>query len=845
MSGAGDSALHPGKQCSIPGPSEAVVASTESNVSANGSQKVAKTPKASSAEEELIEQDLSEEEDSLHEPFVQRYKPGVSVEVKLKTVQKENSNGVVQQLPMIINFYEECLKTYRDDRLFIYEEGYLAQRKDPANDAGIPDRATVQGSHQADDTKAEKQADHNDTPGIPPASAEVSLDDVMWINSRPNDPLLRCIQSITDRLNIQGLVGDPTSYLKIGGDDMHYDIDDPFIDDDDMFSELRLSRDELLHKKQMEKDFSVWSEDEEDTCDGPLQPMDFISQYASKLEIQYDEPSDEEDVIPLFFNPAGWRHYIARVPKPFHPIFNELESTYKSYQGQLNNSDIRQIILDLLASILARLTKIQEPRPRKAPSSEGAHTSENKDAYSEQVQLFERRGLDCVSAGKIISPNGRILRWIVATICEVTNAVSCRDLHEHWLKMILAHNEQTIAAMRSRMAQKLVPKIQQLRDKKGDKVIQKLADNLRNLSKSVGAVRRLMRDYEVAIAAAEDATKSAGRKNVLATENVKQSKNKLQPSAEFDTPCSSQDIMDQYKCTLVIDDANIAPSHGFGIFGTPSSRVDSVDLKSGRNDVPERDTTSDHDMELTISSQILPSQKSDTSDGGILTLDDLVLTQSDPVLLKDDPMDNSGTGDTDDRWSFAVMMRQWSMWKRVSQLVSLYKSIAGDILAWVQMINIATAAQITIAGTDFKSLVEGDLAVDYIFDKAYIRIADLFSTVVQEVTGIKLVITPDVSRIVVMYLHETSTVDDLFERENEVKLVFFTNSDLCASPGIVYFTGPKKPKKASSSKLSKVPTGSTSVDTLCPTVPSAPDAANAPLETNAKSKKRKKDPTST
>eukprot|EP00371_Babesia_bovis_P003513 XP_001612160.1 hypothetical protein [Babesia bovis T2Bo] len=761
--------------------------------------KSTKQTKSALNEEDLVEQDLSEEE-SVHEPFVQRYRPGVSVDVKLKNVWKNHDDGANHHVPMIIDFYEECLRTYRDERLFVYEEGYLMQRKNNAADAAAARVRSRLTNSQLNDTRGDLVLD-NEEPCSQQGPVEVTLDDVMWMKDRPNNPLLRCIQSITDRLNIQGLVGDPVSYLKIGGDDMHYDIDDPFIDDRDMFNELQISRDDLMMKKAMEKDFSVWSEDEDDDHVGVLRATDFISQYASQLQLKEETTSSDSENVPLFFHSSGWRHYAQRIPKQFTYIFKELENKYKSFEGDLDNAALRTMVHDLLSAIFLRLTKFSVPRHRKGTSNDAA-TSDSKEADDDQVASLARYGLDCIGVGKIIGINGRILRWIVASIGEVTNAVSCRDMHKEWIRLVLEHNEGCIVAMRDRMSEKLATRVSQIMLKRGDKVFHKLSENMKTMSKSVLAVRRLMRKYEEAAEAYNNPENAPSQKSEPAVHSVQKVKAVL---PETVTPVKH-----------VVPDDTFSASP-FEIDHTPfrvgmanisnlgyTSTLDGIETQSGSRVSPGTITlsagneTSDNCQRDSVNMDSL----NDDAEEGSLTVDDLQSyiegNKSESPRCSDD-----GSGSECKEVSFVNMMRKWSKWPRVSFLYSLYKHIALDILTWVQMINLATATQISISNTDFKEMVASELSVPYIFDKAYMRISDLFSTVIFQTTGVKLSIGADISRIVVMYLHETSCIFDLYERASDQKLVFYNNSDVSASEGVLTLTGGKKRKSGSKEKPSK------------------------------------------
>ncbi|GBE60980.1 hypothetical protein, conserved [Babesia ovata] len=769
-------------------------------------------------DDELTEQDLSEEEeDSLREPSVKRYLPGVSVELKLKAFHTENG-GTTQQVPMMVDFYAECMKTYRDEKRFILEEHYLGPKTSQLTDASGRDRKKAQAASAAQtngDSKPDKAGSHDNGHSGAEGTAEVSLDDVMWMKTRPNDPLLRCIQSITDRLNIQGIVGDPTSYLKVGGDDMHYDIDDPFIDDDAMFSELRLSKNDILRKKQKERDFSVWSEDEEEELGSELVADDFVAQYSSELKIEDDTDPDIPQQPVLYFDPFGWRRYFARIPKQFYAIFHDLEAKYRGYSGQLTTEAIRSVVIELLDSIFRRLTKLPEPRQKKGQAGGDGTNSNNNSPVDEQRIEFERRGLNCVGVGKIIGVNGRILRWIAAAIWEITNAVSRRDMHETWLKLVLAHNELMISEMRSRMYSKWLSKVEPLKGKKDVKFFTRLADNMKHVSKSVHTVRRVMRDYEAAFTAAVENFKAAERKLVKNGTSLKKVNSKPDPPAAktntVGTPISANSSSE-----------GIANVESFNPLNTTTPATNAVNVDDGMGEASPRPTVSKSTGE-NLGDSSAPSCAVEDGDGqhdGPLMYGDFnISTQKNSAPLQGLSFriaQESQGGERDDVsdvdfCSFSDILRRCSLWKRVSSLVTLYKYISVDILTWVQMINLALATSISIAATDFSSLVQEEVHGEYVFDKAYGCIADLLIQVVQEVSGLKLIIATDVSRVVVMYIHESSTFDDLFERENKDQLVFYDNSDVAAAPGKVQLVevtkGNKRGKAPAGKKEATAKTG--------------------------------------
>ncbi|GIX63545.1 uncharacterized protein BcabD6B2_29800 [Babesia caballi] len=778
-----------------------------------------KEPMSQMDDDELLEQDLSEDEDEdgCLEPFIQRYLPGVFVQVKLKTTQKSKDGGS-EQLPMMVNFYSECMKAYKDERRFVYQEGYLGEKRDAAQYVAAREREKTQAVLSDSDGKPDTGPSEDHGPAAAESarsgSPDVTLEDVMWLKNRPNDPLLRCIQSITDRLNIQGIVGDPTSYLTAGGDDMHYDIDDPFIDDAAMLSALHMSKTDILRKKQMERDFSIWSEEDEEE-EVELEAADFVAEYASELVQRLESESAQQKLDPLFFDPPGWRKYKLRVPKQFHSIFYDMEATFREFSGTVTTKELRKLVTRMLNLIFIRLTKIPEPRPKKPVVSDDVTATEGKEEVDEQRQLFERQGLNCVKTGKIVVLNGRILRWIVAALSEITNAVSSRDMHEEWIRTTLAHNQQNITVMRDNLADKLTPKVRLLVEKKGDKHLVKLSEHLRNLSKSVGALRKLMRDYETAYAAEVDQKKLDGPKLAKDVEGGKKAKGKQDVDGCVKLVITSQELTQHEGLgeAMISDDAKhaIKVERELECFGDILSDGSAREAKLGGVVIKaeQRGSPGGISTRSSQSGNRTPSTIEEEDTAGMVSSDGPAASQSDldqtPAAGLNTDVTDSGSDVDSDNLSFTEMLRNSALWKRFNGLIAIYRLIASDLLMMVQMINLDLATCLTILATDFKDLVKDSVTTSYVFDKAYVIVADLVSRVVEEVSGVKLAITADVSRIAIMYLHDMSAVDTLFEEERKEPLLFYDNSDVAAAPGRVHFVGIRRIRRPTAAANAKKP----------------------------------------
>ncbi|BAM39824.1 conserved hypothetical protein [Theileria orientalis strain Shintoku] len=491
--------------------------------------------KQTKEDEDLIEQDLSDEEDNYEEPSVQKYMPGVYVDLKLKTKLLEKGGNKIA-IPMIVDFYSECVKKYGDEKNFIYEESYLESTRVKTEELypelyKFPKAAgDLNGDHQS-----QLSLDNKQVIGFPESQKqgpiEENLDDVIWLKNRPNDPLLRCIRSITDRLNIQGIVGDPTSYLKKGGDDMHYDMDDPFFDDSAMLSELKMSKSDILLQRAMEREFSDWSEDEEEMDSTNVEPEDFVSEYYREFEKHERKRDKSEGEHKLFFDPTGWREYHSKIPKQFITIFNEFENTSKKITEPITEKILRLKIKELLESIFKKLNKMQElnrvgtkKKQKKTKQNEvGENEVDNKEETREESESklqesvareesdkslktkvsggedfsegIKRRGLNCMLPYRVVDVNGKILRWIVKSITATTNACSPYEIHCEWFTIVVANNERLVNEYSGKLKGKLTAKLQAMKPKKLEIMISLLSESTKSLSKSTGIIKKLLKEH--------------------------------------------------------------------------------------------------------------------------------------------------------------------------------------------------------------------------------------------------------------------------------------------------------------------------------------------------------------
>ncbi|UKK02323.2 hypothetical protein MACK_001680 [Theileria orientalis] len=494
--------------------------------------------KQTKEDEDLIEQDLSDEEDNYEEPSVQRYMPGIYVDLKLKTKSLEKGGNKIA-IPMIVDFYLECVKKYGEEKNFIYEESYLENMRVKTEELypelyKLPKTPLdLNGDHQS-----QLSLDNKQVITFPESQKqgpiEENLDDVIWLKNRPNDPLLRCIRSITDRLNIQGIVGDPTSYLKKGGDDMHYDMDDPFFDDSAMLSELKMSKSDILLQRAMEREFSDWSEDEEEMDSTNVEPEDFVSEYYSEFEKHERKRDKSEGEHKLFFEPTGWREYYSKIPKQFIPIFNEFENTSKKITEPITEKLLRLKIKELLESIFKKLNKMQElnrietkRKPKKTkPIELGTDGVNHKEETREETDLklqekesvskeepeksssktkivaegdfsenIKRRGLNCMMPYRVVDVNGKILRWIVKSITAMTNSCSPYEIHCEWFTIVVANNERLVNEYAGKLKGKLTSKLQAMKPKKVELMISVLSESTKSLSKSTGIIKKLLKEH--------------------------------------------------------------------------------------------------------------------------------------------------------------------------------------------------------------------------------------------------------------------------------------------------------------------------------------------------------------
>ncbi|KAK1937685.1 hypothetical protein X943_003854 [Babesia divergens] len=760
---------------------------------------------------ELAEQDISEEDDDYRETFVQRYVPGVCVNVKLKDVYRDD-NEKMQRVPMVIDFFEECLRTYKDEGAFIYEDSYLRSSHNPVQMSGSQNGTNNPSYAQAASLPG-KRSDNNSNNGtksvpINAATAserkgtmectqqEVTLDDVKWLKNRPNDPLLKCIQSITDRLNIQGIVGDPASYLKVGGDDMHYDIDDPFIDDADMYSELKMSRNDILQKGQIEKDFSVWSEEEEQEDAMTIQAEAFVAEYASACNLEGNYDADTQKPLTLIFNPGGWKRFSERVPKQFRPLFKDFENAFKGYTGYITTDDITEALKTLLSTIFTRLAKMQEPKRRKITRVK-EYSAHEADEMAEQRDAMERHGLNCIGVGRIIGINGRIMRWIVRTVSEMTNALSCYQINETWIRLVLEHNADTIKRMETAIITKVKPKLMQMKDKRSGKYFIKMDNDLKDLARRISPLRKVVREYEAALETYTDpVTRANGASpNDVDLETKRKCKSTVKQGAP--KPSNGNDEMtgeESQSQGMTRGEREYTETEHFNVAEEGTNNM-CLHCSQSSNDMSHMSSNAVHDLpdsgELTLEA-LKSSMSEDEARNCISNMEEngRNCTQDDPTF-EEQPYVDGGIP------SFCGILRQSKLWKRIKNVIAMYKLASVDLLALVQMMNLALATSLAIGATDFKPLVKDEINLTYAFDKAYIRLADIFSELVEEASAVKITIPTDVSRVAVMFMHEQSTVEDLFEYENKDPLVFSDNSNIAAAPGRIKVLGNRRSRKLS------------------------------------------------
>ncbi|CCF73009.1 conserved Plasmodium protein, unknown function [Babesia microti strain RI] len=331
-----------------------------------------------------VEEDLTDESSvGQVEPTVQKYIPGVNIDVDLSKLGT----------PAVVDFYDECLLKYKFESEFVKDETYLI----------APSKGWVVKDDQQDSNNS--------------ITADLDADKLLfgdghdaWNICKPHDPLLRCIHSISDRLRIQQLVADPSSYLNKGGDDKHYDIDDPFFDDSDIYTQLNIDKSHVIVNQEIFQNFSPWSED--DSCHESvsteglrgvlLNPHNFIAiiippsaQPQSQLPETAGSTANKSMPVKLFMNSNGWRKYIRRIPLRLQQPFKEFVTKWnamikKSCSNKIGTRVIKDTMDELLKSIFKRMLtlpikSILLPSEPKEPKSNRNDTAiETGDEIKEE-----------------------------------------------------------------------------------------------------------------------------------------------------------------------------------------------------------------------------------------------------------------------------------------------------------------------------------------------------------------------------------------------------------------------------------------------------------------------------
>uniref|UniRef100_A0A3B0N3M7 HPC2 and ubinuclein domain containing protein, putative n=1 Tax=Theileria annulata TaxID=5874 RepID=A0A3B0N3M7_THEAN len=819
-------------------------------------------------EEDLVEQDLSDVEDNYREPSVQRYLPGIFVDVDLKTNFLERKGKKIA-IPMIVDFYSECLKKYGEEKNFIYEESYLENMKGKVEDF-YPDLPKIpKGANETlIDTQSQTNVDNKQVPIGSEVQKTVNfdenLDDVIWLKNRPNDPLLRCIRSITDRLNIQGIVGDPTSYLKKGGDDMHYDMDDPFFDDSAMLSELKMSKSDILLKRAMEKEFSDWSEDEEDSDYNYVEPEDFVADYYSIFQKDIKQHKEMESEYNLYFYPTGWRDYLSKIPKRFHNIYVEFESQVENTTEPITDKFLRLKVKELLESIYKRLLKLKivpktPKRTRKSKKNETEEEpSESNQVNNEEIpsqteskqdenepvtveedktlskpktnpneipkEILKKRGLNCMLHYGIIDVNGKILRWIVKSITSMTNAYSPFEIHCEWFNLVVANNEKVLAEQSNKLKSKLTNKLQSLKPKKLENLISQLSESSKTLSKSIGIIRKVLKEHREATIikttqCSKEVKEPTQRKSLIeiSLDSAREDHEEYMGSSQpLPKQVPKPDELAKAEDETILQLENI-----------PLYRVEDINVS---DDLDKKDTYEINFQEANVREEnddmsCASSSNSSTQDISSLSrLEDYTnngtpMPKSDQLInfketdLKDKNESNaltdstiktpkrSGQKDED----LDEILKQSKIMKRVKDVYNLFKLVGNEALAFVQVNNLAIYVANKINDKEFKHVVDHLGLTQNPFDQTYRRLGEIGSKVIQELYNLKVNLPTDVMKVVVINLQNHLKVEELYEKKNKKPLLLFNNSKIKASPGKVYLTPPKSktPRKTPKADTSK------------------------------------------
>ncbi|ETB56220.1 hypothetical protein YYC_05676 [Plasmodium yoelii 17X] len=281
-------------------------------------------------ETNLSDEEVEDENVREKDLILQRYKHGTSIYVDILSVENDKN----KKSCVVIDFYSECLNKYKSECSFVYYQNYNSISNviinenidvgnlntstntltenlgnlNTGNNINYPIEENINNLNLGDEQNGNNknkiipkmvtnQLMSNNT-GINCVSSTIfPYDDFKNFDLQKKkqeslDPLLKCINSLSDRINLQHLVGDPTSYFKLGGGDMFYDINDPFLDDEEMYKELNKTKNEIILTRQIEDEYSVWSADISDDY-VEINPNYFFSFYSSKCKYIYESDNEE------------------------------------------------------------------------------------------------------------------------------------------------------------------------------------------------------------------------------------------------------------------------------------------------------------------------------------------------------------------------------------------------------------------------------------------------------------------------------------------------------------------------------------------------------------------------
>ncbi|CAD2100094.1 conserved Plasmodium protein, unknown function [Plasmodium vinckei brucechwatti] len=289
-------------------------------------------------ETNLSDEEVEEENVREKDLILQRYKHGTSIYIDITSIENGEEKNIKRETPcVVIDFYSECLNKYKSECSFVYYQNYnsisnviINENVDVGNlntstnmltdnvgslTTGNNTNYSIEESSNNLNIVDEHNV-NNKNKIIPKMITNPLLSNNTGINCGPSsifpyddfknfdlqkkkqeslDPLLKCINSLSDRINLQHLVGDPTSYFKLGGGDMFYDINDPFLDDEEMYKELNKTKNEIILTRQIEDEYSVWSADISDDY-VEINPNYFFSFYSSKCKYTYESDKEVDEI---------------------------------------------------------------------------------------------------------------------------------------------------------------------------------------------------------------------------------------------------------------------------------------------------------------------------------------------------------------------------------------------------------------------------------------------------------------------------------------------------------------------------------------------------------------------